>query len=198
VSDESKTTEPEELKVIYVGEIGDEFEYVLAENEQEAVDIVLTTWGGDADDFCLTVEDLGLAPRGLAESDIMNGCTVKPNLLISWLIERLHEAEASQDAEAKKVEALHAQAIEHGVDVVAYRHDLEVAEYERDQARKELEEKAKTASKKAIVNHTCPECADTTDTETEVVCPSCSYGFCKRCCKPGELCDECQAEEGRE
>ena len=44
------------------------------------------------------------------------------------------------DAEAKKVEAFQAQAIEHQADVVAYRHDIEVAEYERDQARKELED----------------------------------------------------------
>ena len=44
------------------------------------------------------------------------------------------------DAEAKKIEAFQAQAIEHQADVVALRHDLEVVEHERDQARKELED----------------------------------------------------------
>ncbi|MGD8499524.1 MAG: hypothetical protein PVJ86_02690 [Phycisphaerales bacterium] len=38
------------------------------------------------------------------------------------------------------VSRLKAQAIEHQADVVAFRHDIEMAEHERDQARKELED----------------------------------------------------------
>lgn len=44
------------------------------------------------------------------------------------------------DAEAKRIEAFQAQAIEHQTDIVAWRHDLDVAEHERDEAQKELEE----------------------------------------------------------
>jgi hypothetical protein len=38
------------------------------------------------------------------------------------------------------VEAFQVQPIEHQADVVAFRHDIEMAEHERDQARKELED----------------------------------------------------------
>lgn len=44
------------------------------------------------------------------------------------------------DAEAKRIEAFRAQDIERQTDIVALRHDLEMAEFERDEARKELAE----------------------------------------------------------
>lgn len=44
------------------------------------------------------------------------------------------------DAAAKRTEAFQAQSIEHQADIVAWRHDLEVAEHERGEARKELAE----------------------------------------------------------
>ena len=44
------------------------------------------------------------------------------------------------DSEARRIPAFREQAIELQTDVVALRHDLEVAEHERDEARKELEE----------------------------------------------------------
>ena len=43
------------------------------------------------------------------------------------------------DVEAKRFEAIKAQAIGHQADIVALRHALDVAEHERDEARKELE-----------------------------------------------------------
>jgi len=39
-----------------------------------------------------------------------------------------------------QLHAFEAQAIEHETDIAAFRHDLEVAEHEREEARKELEE----------------------------------------------------------
>ena len=44
------------------------------------------------------------------------------------------------DVEAKRIEAFQIQAIEHQADIVAWQHDLDVAEHERDTARKELAE----------------------------------------------------------
>lgn len=47
---------------------------------------------------------------------------------------------AQRSSNAGQIEALVAQDIERQTDITALRHDLEVAEHERDEARKELEE----------------------------------------------------------
>lgn len=59
------------------------------------------------------------------------------------------------DAETKRVEAFQEQAIEYQTDIIALRHDLDVAEYERDEARKELGEWQRAHSQPRIgVNET--------------------------------------------
>jgi hypothetical protein len=95
MSDEKKTKEAGELKIIYVGnDDGECLTYVLATTEQEAVDLVLANYGDDVEDYGFDVVVLGPAPSGLVDSGIMDGLLICSDCsLISWLLERLQETE---------------------------------------------------------------------------------------------------------